>query len=150
MITWTQNSQVCPSPETVRKYLEGWTDEASAQEIEEHLSLCDVCASSVEPDRNPSDHWLQAIRSENRPTSSEDIQSDRERLSEKIDPVAQQAIERSKKMLQDEGVSALPIPGKPFSNSVSALGEVGPYELIRPIGQRGHGLCDARPTQAPR
>ena len=139
MITWTEKSRACPSPETVRKYLEGWTDEASAQQIEEHLSLCDVCASSVEPDRNPSDHWLQAIRSKTHPIPSEAIQSDRELLSEELDPVAQQAIERSKRMLQYEGASALPIREKPFSNSVSALGEIGPYELIRPIGQGGMG-----------
>ena len=151
MITWPQNSRLCPSPETVRKYLEGWTDEASSQQIEEHLNLCDACANSVEPDRNPSDYWLQAMRSETQPTSSESNQSDqssessesdqpdRERLFEEIDPVAQRAIESSKRMHQDSGVSALSNRSSTFANSVVALGEIGPYELIRSIGQGGMG-----------
>ena len=151
MITWPQNSRLCPSPETVRKYLEGWTDEASSQQIEEHLNLCDACANSVEADRNPSDRWLLAMRSETQPTSSESNQSDqssessesdqpdRERLFEEIDPVAQRAIESSKRMHQDSGVSALSNRSSTFANSVVALGEIGPYELIRSIGQGGMG-----------
>ena len=139
MITWPQNSQVCPSPETVRKYMEGWTDEASSKQIEEHLSLCDACANSVDTDRNPSDRLLQAIRSETQPTSSESIPSDCERLPEEIDPIAQQAIERSKRMLQDNMASALLNRPRTFLNSVASLGEIGPYELIRPIGQGGMG-----------
>ncbi len=58
MIASTQNARVCPSPETVRKYLEGWSDEAASQQIEDHLNHCEACASSMEQDRNLSDHWL--------------------------------------------------------------------------------------------
>ncbi len=152
MITWPQNSRLCPSPETVRKYIEGWTDETFSQQIEEHLSLCDACASSIESERNPSDDWLQAIRSETQQTSDEAVQPDQGRLSEEIDPVAQQAIERSKMMLFNPhsgepnmfnprcgGPSGLPVAEFEKVFSQTALGEIGPYELVRPIGQGGMG-----------
>lgn len=139
MITLPHNSRVCPSPETVRKYLEGWTDDASSKQIEEHLSHCDACANTVETDHNPSDQWLQAIRSETQQTSSEVIQSGHQLRYEDIDPVAQQAIESSKRMLLDSGASAPSIHSRAFSKSVATLGEIGPYELIRPIGQGGMG-----------
>ena len=139
MITWTENSRLCPPPETVRKYLEGWTDEVSSLQIEEHLGLCDACSVSVEHDRSPSDHWLKAIRSETIPASDEAIPIDGKSTSEDLDPIAEQAIERSKRILQDEGAIVPSIPGKLFSNSIPTLGEIGPYELIRPIGQGGMG-----------
>ena len=135
MIAWTENSRLCPPPETVRKYLEGWTDEVSSLQIEEHLSLCDACSVSVEHDRSPSDHWLRAIRSETIPATHKALPTDGKSISEDLAPIAEQAIERSKRMLQEDGAIALPIPEKPFSNSIPALGEIGPYELIRPIGQ---------------
>ena len=139
MITWTENSRLCPSPETVRKYMEGWTDEVSSQQVEEHLGHCEACSNSLENDRNPSDQWLQAIRSEKRLAASETTESVDKPHSEVLDLVAQQAIERSKRMLQDMEASALPNLGKSISPSILALGEIGPYELIRPIGQGGMG-----------
>ena len=139
MIASTQNARVCPSPETVRKYLEGWSDEAASQQIEDHLNHCEACASSMEQDRNLSDHWLQAIRSETLPKSNEATRGADERPSEEIDPVARQAIERSKRILHDVSSNVLPNPEKPFTRLVTALGEIGPYELVRPIGQGGMG-----------
>ncbi len=139
MIASTQNSHVCPSPETVRKYLDGWSDEAASQQMEEHLSLCETCAGLIESDRNLSDHWLRAIRSETLPISNEATRGADERPSEEIDPIAQQAIERSKRLLQNDGSDVPAMPDKPFTHSVTALGEIGPYELVRPIGQGGMG-----------
>lgn len=154
MTASTYNSRVCPSPETVRKYLDGWTDEGSSQQIEEHLNHCEACASAMEPDRNPSDQWLQAIRSEtawsetgwsetgwsetmrNTAEATRDV---KEHLYEEIDPIAVKAMELSKKLLQHESSSARPIIEKQFTHLVTALGEIGPYELIRRIGQGGMG-----------
>ena len=139
MIARTQNTALCPSPETIRQYLDGWADETASQQIEQHLSHCDSCASSTDQDRSPSDQWLQAIRSNATPDSITAVTLGHEQKSDSIDPVARHAIELSKLLFQRERSSSLSSSNKSSVPAVTALGDLGPYEFVRPIGQGGMG-----------
>ncbi|MDZ4851380.1 MAG: protein kinase [Pirellulaceae bacterium] len=128
-----KNSIPCWSRDRLKQYLTGWSDETAMQELEFHLSHCQSCEKSLAD--------LETIR---------DTEFDRchhdSSLTSDVDPIVAQALASVKASPKSSDFSEKRSGHSPsmldqsFLVSSFHLRELGPYELMKPLGRGGMGM----------
>ncbi len=124
--------------ETLKEYLSGWTTPELSASIETHVQSCDVCERTVaELDGDP-DTLVELIGQVAKKSAPGEITAPSdfikiaapERQSNRLDGIVESAISRAKR---------LPNESPKIGPSSPGVKELGPYDLLRPLGRGGMG-----------
>ncbi len=110
----------CLSRDVLKEYLSGWTDEERSETIEKHLSECVDCEQTIHSLERDPETLIEFVRNSHNQT---DIKAP------KADSAIAYALSKSKKL--SAGHDATADLWQP------PIGDLGPYELIRPLGHGG-------------
>ena len=110
----------CYAVDTLQAYLDGWSDDAVSERIEHHVSQCQSCEETLVALEKESDTLVARLR-ENAANRS---------VASRSESAIVDALRRSSRIISEETQSI---------EGVSLPDQVGPYELIRPIGNGGMG-----------
>ena len=128
----------CLPRETLKQYLVGDVEDSQTEAIESHLASCPVCEQTVvELESNP-ETLLVGIRAlaENRASSNE------AKVGEELS-VVKHALAEARRLPEtaqrNAQMNAL------GNTSEWPVGQIGAYELLRPLGRGGMGMVDSDP-----
>lgn len=117
------NTTICPPREKLKDYLTGWSDPELSRAIEAHLAECADCEQTIVTLEADPDTLVEYIRTapESALPSEPDMKSVLSQARHLID-------------------GSLDSPAQPSSEPLGInTTEIGPYELIRPLGHGGMG-----------
>ncbi|MFN3192515.1 MAG: protein kinase domain-containing protein [Aureliella sp.] len=129
-------ANICVPRDELKAYLAGWVDPESCEDIESHLASCPVCEETIASMESDPETLLEAIRTV-RSHSTAGSSSGRTAgpdLDQVASPTPVEAALAAAREMMD--VSSDP---EVESSSTPLEGNIGAYELIRPIGRGGMG-----------
>ena len=126
MIAKSDQANDCLSTTLLRDYLGGCIDEIQSDAVESHLAVCQSCEETLDELEKDGDTMVRHLRT--------GIIESKDAVSE-LDPVISDALQSSQ-MLIHEPVNESRFRQPAWSPSSN---QIGPYELLRPIGAGGMG-----------
>ncbi len=129
-------SAACFSSDKLREYLSGWTDGEESELIEGHLQSCKDCEQMIAELEEEPESLVEGLRT-SRVSSHEEQEPNRldqpSSVNESSEPdaVIEYAIHRAARLTRGGA--------REESDEDLPLRHVGPYELVRAIGQGGMG-----------
>ena len=137
----------CPTPDELKQYLAGWSDDSQAEQLERHLELCPICEAAIQQMETRPDTLLQSLQSTvAAPVASPVARSVSDRDSAAPDSEASSPPENDSsinaalakaKQLMDAPVETA--ADKARTAWLPMQRELGMYELIKPLGRGGMG-----------
>lgn len=116
------NATECMPRETLKQYLAGWIDTNQTAEIEQHLSACAACEQTIAELESDPDTLFESVRN-----------GDQQRkAAPENNSLLSAAMDRVKCLMDSE-----PATNEPKTSV--AVGNLGVYQLIHPLGRGGMG-----------
>lgn len=137
----------CPTPDELKQYLAGWSDETQAEQLEKHLQLCPVCEAAIGQMETRPDTLLQSLQSTvAAPVALPVARSVSDRDSAAPDSGASSPQENDSpinaalakaKQLMDAPIETAADKARTAWQPMQR--ELGMYELLKPLGRGGMG-----------
>ena len=137
----------CPTPDELKQYLAGWSDETQAEQLERYLQLCPICEAAIGQMETRHDTLLQSLQSTvAAPVASPVARSvsDRDSAAPSLeanspptnDPSINAALAKAKQLM-DAPVETAADKARTAWQPMQR--ELGMYELLKPLGRGGMG-----------
>lgn len=125
-------STPCLPRETLKRYLSGCIDQSQSDSIESHLQQCPECEQTIEALERDPDTLVDCIRDKKLAINCEQP-GEPPVAAPPVDPAVSYVLERVKR--------AIPAPdaGESHLHGHPSRTELGPYQLLRPLGHGGMG-----------
>jgi len=140
-------SIVCPSNETLRRFLLGETSDAEAADLEFHLGACPLCGARMEQ-LQASDTLVEALRGHGTvPDPADEPIIDSLLVRARSLPPPEDVPDSGEPTREHPAAGVTPQPGAPTEEVIVAqpkgpmdLGRLGEYRLLRELGRGGMGI----------
>lgn len=137
----------CPTPDELKQYLAGWSDDSQAEQLERHLQLCPTCEAAIGQIEAKPDTLLQSLQSTvAAPVASPAARAVADRDSAAPDSETKSppendspinaALAKARQLMDMPNEAAA---GKAVTVWQPMQRELGVYELLRPLGRGGMG-----------
>ncbi len=136
-------TETCPTPDELKQYLAGWSDDAQAERVETHLQNCQICEAAIQHIESKPDTLLQSLQSTVAPPVARSV-PDRDSAApnseadspQANDPPINAALAKARQLMDSPIETAA---DKAKAAWQPAQRELGMYELIKPLGRGGMG-----------
>lgn len=125
------SNPTCYPKTTLKHYMAGWTDAGESSVIESHLANCEICEQTLAELEGEPETLLEFLQG----TGNNSAEQASDAPSQANDPLLSYALAKAKQIGSDP-TSDSSDPAPVVSSTPTAL---GPYDLLRPIGQGSMG-----------